>query len=421
MEIKIDEGAEFIIKTINDNGFEAFVVGGCVRDSIMGRIPNDWDITTNAKAEDIIKIFERTIPTGLKHGTITVLIEKNQYEVTTYRIDGEYIDMRRPENVTFSENLEDDLSRRDFSINAMAYNNTVGLVDRFNGKNDINRKIIACVGEPDKRFNEDALRILRAIRFSAKLNFDIEDRTFQSMKKNSINIKKVSFERIKSEIDGILLSDPMKLKLLNQINISDWIFEGLVIEDTDLELGEKILKEKNVDNNLLAENSYLKQMIIAVIFNKAKNNDLEDMLKRLRYSNKEIKSILSIQKVYNNEEYSLLSDEKLELDSKRILLKKIFRELNDIELVKTAIYSKFIQKKENLSLCFCLINDIIESGECFSISQLKVNGRDLIENGLANGSEIGNMLDELLNKVIVNPELNDKDLLLDFIRKRKFN
>ena len=163
--IKLPETTEYIIEKIEKNGFEAFAVGGCIRDSLLGRVPNDWDITTSAKPEDIMNIFENTVETGIEHGTVTVVIDKEPYEVTTYRIDGDYTDGRHPDSVEFTENIEEDLSRRDFTINAMAYNNSTGLVDVFGGREDLENRVIRCVGNPKKRFEEDALRMMRGIRF----------------------------------------------------------------------------------------------------------------------------------------------------------------------------------------------------------------------------------------------------------------
>ena len=179
--MRIPKNAETIIRELMAHGFEAFAVGGCVRDSILGREPGDWDITTSAKPEQVKQIFHRTVDTGIEHGTVTVLMDKEAYEVTTYRVDGEYEDHRHPKEVTFTASLEEDLKRRDFTINAMAYNPETGLVDIFEGIQDLNRKVIRCVGNPGERFDEDALRILRAIRFSAQLGFEIDDATKDAM------------------------------------------------------------------------------------------------------------------------------------------------------------------------------------------------------------------------------------------------
>ena len=173
----IPEKVEIIIRELMAQGFEAYAVGGCVRDSILGRVPGDWDITTSARPEQVKRIFSRTVDTGIEHGTVTVLMDKDAFEVTTYRVDGEYEDHRHPKEVTFTASLEEDLKRRDFTINAMAYNPETGIVDIFEGIEDLKRKKIRCVGNPRERFDEDALRILRAIRFSAQLGFEIDEAT----------------------------------------------------------------------------------------------------------------------------------------------------------------------------------------------------------------------------------------------------
>ena len=206
MKISIPSGAKYIIDKLYDNGFEAFVVGGCVRDSLMGNEPKDWDITTSASPIEVKNLFKKTVDTGIKHGTVTVLIEKIGYEVTTYRVDGEYKDSRHPEEVIFTKNLKEDLRRRDFTINAMAYNDKVGVVDEYKGMEDLHNKIIRCVGVPSERFDEDALRILRAIRFSAQLGFDIENNTKAAIKEYASTLKNISAERIKVEIDKTLMS-----------------------------------------------------------------------------------------------------------------------------------------------------------------------------------------------------------------------
>ena len=181
--IRIPAGAAAILRVLEDHGYEAFVVGGCVRDSLLGRNPNDWDITTSALPEEVKSLFHKTIDTGLKHGTVTILSHGEAYEVTTYRIDGEYLDGRHPSEVTFTASLEEDLKRRDFTINAMAYSESAGLKDFFGGVADLEKGLIRAVGDPMKRFGEDALRIMRAVRFAAQLDYDIEPETVQAMKK----------------------------------------------------------------------------------------------------------------------------------------------------------------------------------------------------------------------------------------------
>ena len=218
-----------ILDTLKINGYEGYIVGGSVRDATMGTFPKDYDITTNALPEVITKIFYKTIPTGIKHGTITVMINAVGYEVTTYRIDGEYLDNRRPSGVTFVSSLEEDLARRDFTINALAYNAQDGLIDYFGGIRDLENKIIRAVGEPDKRFKEDALRMLRAIRFAASLDFDIEEKTMLAIKNNYNLISNISNERIRDELFKMLVSNntTKALKLLEETKLLQVILPEL--------------------------------------------------------------------------------------------------------------------------------------------------------------------------------------------------
>ena len=207
MKIQLPEKVNTIIQTLQEHGYEAYAVGGCVRDSILARRPEDWDITTSAKPEEIKKLFRRTVDTGIEHGTVTVLIGKDSFEVTTYRIDGVYEDSRHPKEVIFTNQLEEDLRRRDFTINAMAYNDEVRLVDAFGGMKDLNHHLIRCVGNAEERFSEDALRILRAVRFSAQLDFPIEEQTAEAVKKLTPSLKNISAERIQVELVKLLTSN----------------------------------------------------------------------------------------------------------------------------------------------------------------------------------------------------------------------
>ena len=210
--ISIPKNVKMIISILEKNGHEAFAVGGCIRDTILGRKPQDWDITTSALPCQVKELFHKTIDTGIEHGTVTVMMSRVGYEVTTYRIDGEYNDSRHPDSVEFTSNLIEDLRRRDFTINAMAYNPTVGLVDAFDGLGDIERKIIRCVGKPEERFGEDALRILRAVRFSAQLGFEIEEWTMKAIRKLANTLENISAERIRVELEKLIISNhPDKL------------------------------------------------------------------------------------------------------------------------------------------------------------------------------------------------------------------
>ena len=221
MRINMPENANRIIETLEAAGYEAYIVGGCVRDSILGRSPGDWDITTSAKPEQIKALFRRTVDTGIQHGTVTVMFGKEGYEVTTYRIDGEYTDHRRPDKVLFTTNLKEDLKRRDFTINAMAYNHRNGIIDIFGGVEDLEKRVIRAVGVAEERFSEDALRILRAVRFSGQLDFSIDEDTQAAMKKLAGTLSKISAERIRVELDKLFVSDhPEKLIMAYEMGIT---------------------------------------------------------------------------------------------------------------------------------------------------------------------------------------------------------
>ena len=207
MTIQLPDKVKQIINRITEAGYEAYAVGGCIRDSILGRVPDDWDITTSATPQQVKQLFRRTIDTGIQHGTVTVMLDREGFEVTTYRIDGKYEDGRHPTEVTFTPNLEEDLKRRDFTINAMAYNDRAGLVDEFDGIGDLEKGVIRCVGEPKDRFGEDALRMLRAVRFSAQLGFSIDEATKAAITELAPNLEKISAERIQVELVKLLTSD----------------------------------------------------------------------------------------------------------------------------------------------------------------------------------------------------------------------
>ena len=225
MQINYPANVRKIIDTLQDKGYEAYAVGGCVRDSILGRIPNDWDITTNALPEEVKKLFRRTIEVGIEHGTVKVMIGNEGYEITTYRIDGEYEDGRHPKEVTFTASLSEDLRRRDFTINAMAYSEKTGLVDLFGGTYDLNAGIIRAVGDPEERFTEDALRILRALRFSATLGYEIEKGTVDAIRKLAPTLSKISAERIRDELEKLICSDhPDRMRTAYELGVTKVFF-----------------------------------------------------------------------------------------------------------------------------------------------------------------------------------------------------
>lgn len=421
LALGINPKASFIIEELNKNGFVGYIVGGCVRDIIIGRVPNDWDITSSARPSDVMNIFEKTIPTGIEHGTVTVVVDGENFEITTFRIDGEYTNCRKPDNVYYSDDVLDDLSRRDFTVNSMAYNQIDGLIDEYGGIYDIGNKIIRSVGNPDIRFNEDALRILRAVRFSAKLGYNIEDETYLSMLRNSENLKKISMERINNEVEEIIDRDVSKLRILEDINIYEYIFG--IKYDYELDFNEFIgIGDVNLKK--------------AIIYKDLSREVLYNSLKRLRYSNKVIDEVLHMHMIIN-ESYDILMDSVDYVNSlyrdndgsydknmtyyKKIIniwIKRLFK-LSSRDIVEKTICALnkekefFLEKKLNLDVCFDEINDIIETGQCFSISDLKLNGKDIIENKIASGRQIGIILDRLCDYVILHPELNRKEKLIE--------
>ncbi len=397
MKIDMPIDVKDIINDIYINGYEAYIVGGCVRDSIVGIKPNDYDITTNAKPEDTIRIFKnyRVIETGIKHGTITLIKNKNEYEITTYRIDGTYNDNRRPESVEFTSDIVQDLKRRDFTINSIAYNHKVGIVDAFNGIEDINKKIIRTVGDADERFKEDGLRIIRAVRFSSKLNFEIDNKTLESIYKNIKLIKNISSERIQEELNKILLSDyPEKIYILYDANLFD------------------IFKIKNVKmnkNDLIKLKSSKKDLVIRLsifIYILGDINESKKILDLLRYSNKIKSQCITILDNLDNK----IIDDKVSI---KIYLKEIGHEsLNYLLYVKKVLDIEF--EKKYYDKINNLIKEIDLNKECYSLKELALNGRDLNALGYK-GKEIGEKLNFLLYNVIENPNINNKTDLINII------
>lgn len=407
MKIYLPKVVKFIIDRIYEYGYEAFIVGGCIRDYISGITPNDYDITTNATPNKIMDIFKefKLIKNGIKHGTVGILIDGDIYEITTYRIESEYEDSRRPKNIEFTANIVDDLKRRDFTINAMAYNDKKGLIDEFGGIVDLKNKVIKTVGNPDKRFNEDGLRIIRAIRFLSKLGFNIEDKTLNSIYKNYHIVKNISIERITDEINKIITSkNPQNIILLYKTKI----FEILGIyynfnNDNYLRL-EKQLKIIS----LIDEIEYKLLLLQYIINNEAKDyNNRNYIVNILRYPNK-VKDDIN-----NLIEYMYIDESNLsKIDIKYILNKIGYSRFEKILNLKNIYYSTSYNKKSKyIKQCINILKDIINNKECYTIKDLKLNGNDLKELGYK-GNEIGTNLNYLLEEVIKNPNLNSKKLLI---------
>lgn len=432
------------IKLLENSGFKAFAVGGCVRDSIMGRVPNDWDMTTSASPEETMKVFEsfRVIPTGLKHGTITVIIDGNPIEITTMRIDGEYHDNRRPDTVQFTSDIVKDLSRRDFTVNAMAYNNTDGLVDPFGGKDDIDTGIIRCVGNPDKRFNEDALRIMRAIRFASVLGFVIDSSTSESIFNNLSLIHNVANERIRVEL----------LKLLQGRNVENILTEykevifAIIPELRKLDRLEQNNKFHIYDVwthtiKVVAGIKNTPNLRMSALLHdigktecKYQDNDgiyhytghqkfsveiSNHILKRLRFSNYDLNEILTIIKLHD-----------CRPDGNKISIAKMCSRysietlLSVLEMMRGDACGKnpelYDSQIRSYNLAEQQLHEIEAEGLCLKISDLAVNGSDIVSCGFT-GKEIGNILATLLHLVIEEKITNQKDVLIQTAKKLKNN
>lgn len=369
--LKIPEKIKFVLRTLTQNGYEAYIVGGCVRDSLLGITPSDYDVTTSAKPEEILGLFDKTVPTGLKHGTVTVIIENEPIEVTTFRTEGEYKDFRHPQNVEFVTDLREDLSRRDFTVNAVAYNETVGLVDLFGGLSDLENKILRSVGDSDKRFKEDALRILRLFRFASQLEFTPEEKTLKSALKLQNGLKNISKERIFSEIVKAVNGKNPKA-ILPLINSGGLEFLGIcktpeftTIDDSDLRL--------------------------FVFLNTSSENPIE-VLKTLKAPNRQID--------FANK---LLKLQSIEMENKEDIKNALF--LTDFNGVNS-----FLQLQEDEGK-LKLLAEIIKNKEPYLISHLAISGEDLKELGFK-GKEIGEILERLRQTVVCSPEKNRKEILL---------
>lgn len=406
MKIDLPPKVKYIIDKIYENNYEAYIVGGCVRDSILGLKPNDYDITTNATPNMTKHIFReyKCIDTGIEHGTVSILIDDEIYEITTYRIEGEYKDHRRPDKVDFTSRLDEDLKRRDFTINAMAYNEKEGLIDLFGGKIDIKNKIIKTVGNPYDRFNEDGLRMIRAIRFSSKLDFKIEDETISAIYDNAKIIKNISLERITDEFNKIILSDKpeniiylFKTKILDYLNISNEEDESKFV---------KLYKKISILNKI--DKVLIKRLVVLDYLIGELNINCKSFCNELVYSKKIIKNnniILTLMKEVNIEDLDKVKIKKIlnKID------KNVFEEYLDINRV---IY----EDEKNFNKIIDILKEIEENNECYTMKNLEVNGRDIMDLGYENKT-VGQILNYLLEEVINNPNLNNKNILIKKIKE----
>ena len=435
MKIILPEKVNTIIHTLQEKGFEAYAVGGCVRDSILGRVPDDWDITTSATPMETKALFARTFDTGIEHGTITVLIDKDAYEVTTYRVDGKYEDSRHPSEVTFTRSLQEDLLRRDFTINAMAYNDIEGLVDIFGGLEDLNQKTIRCVGDAMARFGEDALRILRAVRFAAQLGFEIEEDTQRGITELAPTLANISAERIQVELIKMLTSpNPGMLKSAYELGITKVILpEFDTMMQTTQEnphhkysVGEHTLKAigairaDKVLRLTMLFHDIAKPMMKTMDENGVAHFKMHDskgaemtkqILRRLKFDNDTMNKVVRLVQYHD---YRMPAEPKNVRRAMNKIGEDLFPYYLEVRMADTLAQSEYLQEEkiQNIQDVRTCYEEILEKQECVSLKTLAVTGSDLIANGMKPGKDIGAVLTKLLEYVIEHPEVNKKEVLL---------
>lgn len=435
MTMDMPKNVDTAINLLQSAGFEAYAVGGCVRDSLLGKTPNDWDITTSAKPEDMKSVFINfhCIDTGIKHGTVTVVIDGEPLEITTFRLDGEYEDNRHPKSVTFTSDLGADLGRRDFTVNAMAYSKMTGTVDLFGGQNDLKNKIIRCVGDPDRRFNEDALRILRALRFASALDFEIEEKTAQSLLKNRALLGNISEERIAKELLKLvcgkgakrILTDfaPVLFEILPELqpmykNSHDNphhcydIYEHtlIAVESIDPEptlrfamllhdCGKPAVKK--FDENGVAH-FYGHQRISAEIS--------AQILARLKVSNKFRDEILFL--VSNHDRWELYENtEKMPRYLSKFGLDGVLKLLKVMRADVLAQSPEYRYRLDQIADAEEIAKNLAEQKPCLSLRELQINGRTLMDIGIPQGRKLGAVLAQLLDEVIDGVTKNTQEAL----------
>lgn len=435
MKIILPEKVNQIIHTLQEHGYEAYAVGGCVRDSILGRVPDDWDITTSATPLETKALFQRTFDTGIEHGTITILIDKEAFEVTTYRVDGKYEDSRHPLEVTFTRCLQEDLLRRDFTINAMAYNDKEGLVDIFGGMEDLKNQTIRCVGNAKERFGEDALRILRAVRFAAQLGFRIEEETKKGIVELAPTLTNISAERIQVELIKMLTSkNPGLLREAYELGITRVIlpeFDEMMKTEQETphhkySVGEHTLKalqfvpaDKVLRLTMLFHD--VGKPLVKTMDEKGrahfKTHELKSadmakqILRRLKFDNDTTNTVV---KLVQYHDYRMPAEPKNVRRAMNKIGVELFPYYLEVRKADTLAQSEYKQeeKLQNISEIGDCYQEILKRGECVSLKTLAITGNDLIAEGMQSGKEIGEVLKRLLEMVIEHPEYNTKEKLL---------
>ena len=440
----LPENVQAIITTLENAGYEAYAVGGCVRDTLLNKEPDDWDITTSATPEQAKALFPRTIDTGIQHGTITVLMGKETYEVTTYRIDGEYEDSRHPKEVIFTSNLLEDLKRRDFTINAMAYNDRSGIEDAFDGMQDLENKIIRCVGNPTERFTEDALRMMRAVRFSGQLGYEIEPATAEAIKELAPTLSKISAERVCTELVKLMVSDhPEYFRKAYELGMTKVFMPEF---DAAMETVQNNPHHcYNVGEHILHSLTHVrndKVLRLTMLFHdlgkaRTRTTDEEgidhfhghveesariadDIMKRLRFDNDTRNKVVKLVKYHDLDMALTPKGVRKAIVKLSEELFPLFIEVQRADYLAQSMYKRDEKEAENKEIQR-LYEQILEEQNCVSLKTLAVTGSDLIEAGMKPGKEIGEVLQNLLEEVLEEPSLNTKEILLkkaeSFIKK----
>lgn len=426
MRIGIPSQVEWILDELRKHGYEAYAVGGCVRDTLLLRAPGDWDVTTSAKPEEVKAVFGHTIDTGLQHGTVTVMRDHVGYEVTTYRIDGEYEDGRHPKEVAFTSDLKEDLQRRDFTINAMAYSHETGIVDVFGGMEDLKNRTIRCVGTARERFTEDALRLLRAVRFSAQLDFSIEEETWDALSELAPNLAHVSKERIQAELTKILCSaHPEHILMAGETGMTPFIsrsfgqvFSGFEKETGNPEALPCLEKEKL---RLLRAASLPADKALRWAAFLAETGELPavQILKELKLDNDTIMRVKTLVRWYKEE---LPDGQQEAFAGARVetWLRRIMSTMEDVLFDQLLTLWEMLRTEEAEKIRFLrrCTEALRERGDCIRLKQLAVNGNDLIAEGISGGPKLGEVLRGLFEFVLECPEQNNREFLLQIVRKQ---
>jgi tRNA nucleotidyltransferase (CCA-adding enzyme) len=441
MKITLPDKVTMIIENLQMHGYEAYAVGGCVRDCVLAKTPQDWDITTSAKPEEIKALFGKTIDTGIEHGTVTVVLDKEMFEVTTYRIDGAYEDNRHPKEVRFTNRLEEDLKRRDFTINAMAYNDEARLVDPFGGMKDLNHHLIRCVGNPSERFDEDALRILRAVRFSAQLDFPIEPSTAEAIRTHAHALEHISAERIQAELLKILVSDhPERLQDAYELGITK-----VVLPEWDAMVGVKqnnphhkfdvaehtIEALKNIKND--------KILRLTILFHDmgkpetrttdefgvdhfkghalASERIAKEVMRRLKFDNETIRNVSKLVCFHDYRVEATGPNVRRAINRIGVEMFPYYLAVRMADVKAQSAYQKR-EKIENIIEMREIYQEVVLEEQCVTLRDLAVTGKDLMEIGMKPGRELGAMLNELLEWVIDEPSCNDREILCEYVKER---